>query len=736
MRLGAETKIVQAVRNAIAGIEPDTWMSPNQPVQPVAPEAAGRLRDYRVGYNLTYTPRAEERTPFWQLRALADTCDLVRLAVETRKDQIAALPWDIGYIDQTRADDDKVAATVKMFKRPDGVHSFDAWLRMLIEEVLVTDAPAVYPNKLNNGKTFAFELLDGTTIKVLTDDKGRSPAPPSPAYQQVIKGLPAVDYSRDELVYFPRNPRVHKFYGYSPVEQIILTVNIALRRQYSQLQYFTEGNIPAAFASVPNDWTPQQIEQFQSYWDTVIEGDQAYKRKARFVPGDTKVTTIHESPLQDTFDEWLARIVCFAFSLPPTAFVKQATRTTSDVLQEAALKEGLAPLTQWVKGVADHLIQVVLGEPDLEFRWVEEDALDPQSQSEILTTYQKTGVYCINDVREKLGEDPIDGGDVYMIFTGTGAIPLDQILHPPAPPPAPNGKPHEVGGDGPKAQPPMMAEKQPETPAATEKHHHDHDLAKVAAETPCEKALASSFEAALAAVGAGVVRQWESGKLGKTMGADGSKPADPWMTPEHAAEFAAGVDLSPFSLAWDDYSGELIATATDGSKSALLSVRADLPDDVAFDLLNHRDERAVQWATEHAAEMLSSDGNGGALADSTRNMIRELVVNGLNDHASRAFIADALRSAYAFSQERAALIAVTEIRNAEQGGKLVAYKSARMDEKRWLKSNNEGVCPLCDANAEQGYIPLKDAFLSGDEAPLAHPNCRCDLVARRKPKET
>jgi len=29
----------------------------------------------------------------------------------------------------------------------------------------------------------------------------------------------------------PRNPRPHKAYGFSPVEQIVMTVNIALRRQ-------------------------------------------------------------------------------------------------------------------------------------------------------------------------------------------------------------------------------------------------------------------------------------------------------------------------------------------------------------------------------------------------------------------------------------------------------------------------------------------------------------------------
>src|SRR6185312_4311408 len=114
-------------------------------------------------------------------------------------------------------------------------------------------------------------------------------------------------------------------------------------------QYFTEGNIPASFASVPKEWSPQQIEQFQRYWDAVIEGDQAYKRKVRFVPGDTKVTNGREAPLKADFAEWLARVVTYAFGLPSTQFTKQANRTTSDTLQEAAEEEGLAPLKAWVK---------------------------------------------------------------------------------------------------------------------------------------------------------------------------------------------------------------------------------------------------------------------------------------------------------------------------------------------------------------------------------------------------
>jgi len=77
-------------------------------------------------------------------------------------------------------------------------------------------------------------------------------------------------------------------YGFSPVEQIVMSVNIALRRQLHQLQYYTEGTVPEALIGVPETWTPDQIAQFQSYWDALLTDDTASRRHARFVPADDR----------------------------------------------------------------------------------------------------------------------------------------------------------------------------------------------------------------------------------------------------------------------------------------------------------------------------------------------------------------------------------------------------------------------------------------------------------------
>jgi hypothetical protein len=65
-------------------------------------------------------------------------------------------------------------------------------------------------------------------------------------------------------------------------------------------------------------WTAEQIKQFQDYWDTEFAGDLAKRRRAKFVTGDT-ASRVHQTKgpsHKDDFDEWLVRIICFAFSVP------------------------------------------------------------------------------------------------------------------------------------------------------------------------------------------------------------------------------------------------------------------------------------------------------------------------------------------------------------------------------------------------------------------------------------
>src|SRR5881275_3048160 len=80
-------------------------------------------------------------------------------------------------------------------------------------------------------------------------------------------------------------------------------------------------------------------------------------------------------------------LVCFAFSLPPSAFTPQVNRATAQTAQEAALEEGLAPLLGWIKRLVDGVIQTRMGHVDLEFAWSNSRPTDPKDQATILGAY-------------------------------------------------------------------------------------------------------------------------------------------------------------------------------------------------------------------------------------------------------------------------------------------------------------------------------------------------------------
>ncbi len=102
------------------------------------------------------------------------------------------------------------------------------------------------------------------------------------------------------------------------------------------------------------------------------------------MPAAFKLTETRQPPLKDQYEEWLAGVICYAFSDPASAFVSQVNRATSETLRVQATQEGLVPLKAWVKSALDQVVQVYLKQPDLEFIWVGDDAIDPLEQAQTL----------------------------------------------------------------------------------------------------------------------------------------------------------------------------------------------------------------------------------------------------------------------------------------------------------------------------------------------------------------
>lgn len=701
------------------------YFAPGQPLEPQAQEIKGRVLDYGVGVNINRAPRDNEPITYQHLRALADNYDLLRLAIETRKDQMEKLKWTIRPEDEKKKPDARCEELIKFFKNPDQETGWKSWLRMLMEDLFVIDAPTIYYRETIGGKPYALEVIDGATIKRLIDPMGRTPIAPQPAYQQIIKGMAAVDYTTDELVWRPHNRRSHKLFGYSPVEQVIMTVNIALRRQLHQLQYYTEGNIPEAMIGVPNNWNVDQIKQFQTHWDSLFENNTGSRRHAKFVPGDMKYQPTKESMLKDEYDEWLARVVCYAFSLPPLPFVKQVNRATAETAQEAALEEGLAPIMGWVEDTITFLIHKFWGYDDLVFSWKDEKAVDPLIKAQVDEIYIRNGVLEANEVRAELGKDPLpEPEEPEEIIPGSKPGQENAVTE------------DDKGNQKVNLDPPNAVTQQKDD---TAKGDQNPALKKKALKKPAPiprmRPATTAATRKLAGAFIKTFRKWRKQAVA-ALTEEYAKVAADTEKMEKADKVTRILNALPVEIIAEFMTPakkQLTAAASAGAEDAAAQIGADEVD---------TDTIAAGIGNYNAAELVGKKYVNGKLVDNpnakyridenTRELLRATINDALENGTTTDELADELEEAYAFSDTRARTIARTEVAKADMQGSMESYReSGVVEAKEWILSTN--ACPICEDNANDGIIPLDDKFSSGDDAAPAHPNCECSVIPVVKP---
>lgn len=721
-------------QNHILGIEPNTWFSPLDPLPDFAPqEVQGRAWDYQVGYNLQITPRPNAKITFKMLRDLVDRCDIMGIIIDNRKDQIESLEWSIGPKEVKHGApapnakkknpqekiDPRVTMLTEFFKFPDKVNTFDMWLRKLLDDLFIIDAPAVYVRRNVTGGVYALEVVDGATIALKIDQNGRTPPPPSPAYQQTLKGVPAISYTTDQLIYMPRNVRTHGVYGRSPVEKTFITIETAINRALFNRDYYLAGNVPDAIGSLPDDFTPQQAKDFTEWWDSMYSGNLAERRKVKFVPGMNHFEQLKSPEMKNVYDDYIARVLCFSMGISPQPFISQMNRATAEVSKVSTDEEGKVPVQTWIKNLINKVIQgpQFFNMPDLEFDYIQSDDQDPAQQQTILTGYVGHAQMTINESRERQGLDPIQDPmcDELGVMTATGFVTLSQmqethdttietLKNPPQKPMAGSGS---TDGDG-KTKPSLGASANPppgdkKEPAAkgVKKKSGIHTNLKRKAVVDAKARMAKSVHSILKSTARSVEHQLRSA----------IRKAD---------EADLHIDLAELGDL-DDASFKELANIA-GDSGLIIIGQAGFSEENITKQVN---QRAVAWARERAAEMVSQ------ITETTRDMLRAAIADGLAENLARdQIISDIMDTSDVFSEKRAEFIADTELTNASSQGSLMGMKVAQENGVKLGKywDCNDEPCPICQGNEDAGVIGLDETFPSGDDAPQAHPRCECVLL--------
>jgi hypothetical protein len=694
------------------------FFPPGQPLVPMAPRAAGRAWDYPTGVNLNYQPRQQQglkNVTFETLRRLADPAqggfDLVRAAIEKRKKDMKLQEWHI--VGRNGEDGGSAAKdAMALLRKPDGFQPWRTWLGQLLEDHFVIDAPTVYFR--DGPKRLLFELIDGATIDLLLDDNGRTPMPPLNAYQQVLKGLPAVGYTVEELGYYVDNPRPGRIYGFSPVEQMVTFITIALNRQLSVLNYYTAGSIPDMLISTPANWQPNQIAEFEENWNAVLAGQTDLRRQARFIPDGSKPFESKQEILKNELDEWIARVTCFFFDLSPESLVKQTNRATAETAKESAAEQGTENTKQYVKVVVDDMLERA-GGGDLELAWLDEEINDALVKAQVTALYTKQkAIMTIAEAREMAGLKPATPEQ------------MDELDAANAPPVSPFGDPLGDGtGDNPDSPTPPANGTQPPTNGTTPPTATDEKTTKAATSrggrslprVPRDAKRRKKTRDAIAAVVAQELARQKDALLHKLS-----------TLSKATAEEIAGLRAELARTPWDEsIIGKLrellqewsVARSTTTMKA--LESFVDASGGEYTDLLTTANEAAVEFARERVGNLVVG------IDEASQDFLNELTSSAIEDGLTNDELGALISESYGFSEDRGLVIARTETAIADGAAKMIGYRSSGVvTGKEW--SPDAEACPICLDNAAQGTIPIDDVFASGDDAEPAHPNCECSVV--------
>lgn len=333
---------------------------------------------------------------------------------------------------------------------PDRINglSFSEWASMAVEEMLVVDALSIYPNKtLDEENLHSLEILDGTTIKPLLDDRGARPVPPYPAYQQILWGFPRGEFTAsadadgeftaDDLVYAPRTRRPFTPYGYSAVERALPMIDLYMKRLQWLRTEFTDGVTPDVFLLTDATYgdNPEILRAYERVMNDDLAGKSEQRRRARIMPdGMTPMFPPGmDAKYRSDFDEYIVKQIAGHFGVMPTQIgfapkgglggsgVQQGESETSDII-------GIQPILLWFTDLLNQLSYRFLNMPrDLVFSLASPASDDDTLDAQRIQTQIISGQLTLNEARSEMGLPLFTFPEADMPMVPNNIVPLADV---------------------------------------------------------------------------------------------------------------------------------------------------------------------------------------------------------------------------------------------------------------------------------------------------------------------
>lgn len=386
---------------------------------------AGKVQRYQFTQDMINGGSMRKRKPgsnitFETLRAFSISHEVTRACINLRKRQMTGLDWHIvtAETDDTNDYDSDKKVLEEFFKNLGGRGiGYNRFINKFVEDLMVLDAVAIEKQRARNQSLYNLIPIDAATIRLRVDESGATPEPPETAYVQLIRGEVTAEWNDDEMIYEMMNPRNDTPYGLAPLESLMIIVNSSLKAGMYNLGYLTDGNVPEGMYSLPDTWQPQQIKDFQEYFDAIMAGDETATSRLKFMPeGNYTPTKKRDEMAFAEFNDWLMKVTCAMFEVTPIEIGFNPKTGLggvgySEQQGEIAENKGILPLANLIKRVFTDVIQKELGFEHLAFDFPGLQQKDEKATAEKNEILIRSGQRTINELRTDDGLDTIDGLD-------------------------------------------------------------------------------------------------------------------------------------------------------------------------------------------------------------------------------------------------------------------------------------------------------------------------------------
>lgn len=313
--------------------------------------------------------------------------------------------------------------------------NFSQFITKFVRDTLTMDSAPI-ETELKRDRTLGidgFYSVDGATIRLCTEE----------GYEgddeifavQVVEGRVTCTYTRDQLIYEPRNPRTDvrvAGYGLGETELLVRVVTGILNAMTYNTKGFDENSIPKGLLHLTGKYSKSDLDSFKRYWSMTVKGVQNAHGLPVMVSEDQESRATFEKFGIDfsemAFAKWmtfLTAVACAIYSMSPDEInfesfaASKSTLSGSDAAEKLAdsKDKGLRPLLGHIESLLSDYIVSDFDE-NMVFRFAGLDPTDVQQDWEA-----KKLTLTVNELRAEKGYEAHPMKEI-------GEAPLNPVLVP------------------------------------------------------------------------------------------------------------------------------------------------------------------------------------------------------------------------------------------------------------------------------------------------------------------